>query len=217
MTANQVQMRRGTSAQIASMTPAQGEVVVNTTDNTLHVGDGSTAGGTKLPTKAYVDAAVAAATGELVNYDFTEVTSFIAATGITPIPMDNSVPTNTEGYEWGSISYTPSSASNRLLIRATLFAGENSNVGDGLVQSLLKDSDTSALTANCSNVLFGPVVAGTLITEHNMVAGTTSSITFRARASGTLGDTNLNINGAGGVRLFGGVARSKIEVWEFKP
>jgi len=41
----QVQLRRGTTAQIASFTGAQGEVVVDTTLNALVVQDGSTAGG----------------------------------------------------------------------------------------------------------------------------------------------------------------------------
>lgn len=42
----QVQLRRGTSAQNNSFTGAVGEVTVNTTDNTLRVHDGATAGGT---------------------------------------------------------------------------------------------------------------------------------------------------------------------------
>jgi hypothetical protein len=42
----QVQLRRGTSAQNNSFTGAVGEVTVNTTDNTLRVHDGTTAGGT---------------------------------------------------------------------------------------------------------------------------------------------------------------------------
>jgi hypothetical protein len=44
----QVQLRRGTSAQNNSFTGAAGEVTVNTTDNTLRVHDGSTAGGATI-------------------------------------------------------------------------------------------------------------------------------------------------------------------------
>ena len=43
-TATQVQLRRGTSAQIATFTGAQGEVVVDTTNNRAVVHDGATAG-----------------------------------------------------------------------------------------------------------------------------------------------------------------------------
>ncbi len=44
-TAVQVQYRRGTSSQVAPFTGAQGEMVVDTTNNRLVVQDGSTAGG----------------------------------------------------------------------------------------------------------------------------------------------------------------------------
>jgi major tropism determinant Mtd-like protein len=41
----QVQLRRGVAANIATFTPAQGECVVDTTNNRLIVGDGSTVSG----------------------------------------------------------------------------------------------------------------------------------------------------------------------------
>lgn len=44
-TAVQVQYRRGTAAQVASFTGAQGELIVDTTTNRVVVQDGSTAGG----------------------------------------------------------------------------------------------------------------------------------------------------------------------------
>lgn len=49
MTATQTQLRRGTAAQVAAMTPVEGEVVVNTTDERIHVGDGTAAGGYGCP------------------------------------------------------------------------------------------------------------------------------------------------------------------------
>jgi hypothetical protein len=44
-TAVQVQYRRGTASQVASFTGAQGELVVDTTNNRVIVQDGATAGG----------------------------------------------------------------------------------------------------------------------------------------------------------------------------
>ena len=46
--ATQLQIRRGTSAQVAAFTGAEGEIVVNTTNDSVHVNDGSTAGGFEL-------------------------------------------------------------------------------------------------------------------------------------------------------------------------
>jgi hypothetical protein len=43
--ATQVQLRRGTATQVAAFTGAQGETVVDTTNNRLVVQDGATAGG----------------------------------------------------------------------------------------------------------------------------------------------------------------------------
>ena len=46
--ATQLQIRRGTSSQVAAFTGAVGELVVNTTNDSVHVNDGSTAGGFEL-------------------------------------------------------------------------------------------------------------------------------------------------------------------------
>jgi hypothetical protein len=51
-TATQVQLRRGTSAQVATFTGAQGEVVVDTTNNRAVVHDGTTLGGFALARRA---------------------------------------------------------------------------------------------------------------------------------------------------------------------
>lgn len=50
-----IQLRRGTSAEHSSFTGLVGEITVNTSNSSIHVHDGSTAGGTELATKASVD------------------------------------------------------------------------------------------------------------------------------------------------------------------
>lgn len=47
--ATQIKHRRGSSAEIAAFTPAVGEFIFNTTDNSIHTGDGVTQGGHKIP------------------------------------------------------------------------------------------------------------------------------------------------------------------------
>ena len=46
--ATQLQIRRGTATQVAAFTGAEGEIVVNTTNDSVHVNDGSTQGGFEL-------------------------------------------------------------------------------------------------------------------------------------------------------------------------
>lgn len=47
---HQQQLRRGTAAQCGAMIPAEGEVIVDTTNDRIRVGDGSRAGGWPVPT-----------------------------------------------------------------------------------------------------------------------------------------------------------------------
>ena len=56
----EVKRRRGSSSEIAIATPALGEIVVNTDDYSLVVGDGSTVGG--IPTNAKIDAKLSGST-----------------------------------------------------------------------------------------------------------------------------------------------------------
>jgi len=172
---------------------------------------------TKIATTAYSDAAATAAK-VLVGYGISKVTTYTAYTGITTIPMDNTIPQKTEGVQWGSITYTPASASNRLLIRATVNVGETSNTENNFVQTICQDTTSNSLVATVTGVPPQPAISYPiiLITEHEMTAGTTSATTFKALVSGDVG-TTLEINGNGGSRLFGGVMESKIEVWEFAP
>ena len=51
-----LQFRRGTATQNNSFTGAAGEITFDTTNKTLRVHDATTAGGTRLATKAELDA-----------------------------------------------------------------------------------------------------------------------------------------------------------------
>ena len=55
----QVQFRRGTTAQNNNFTGAEGEITVNTSNNTIRVHDGATQGGFELATVAHVTNSIA--------------------------------------------------------------------------------------------------------------------------------------------------------------
>lgn len=61
----QVQFRRGTTAQNNSFTGAAGEISINTSNSTIRVHDGSTAGGTELATRSFASDAGNLTTGTL--------------------------------------------------------------------------------------------------------------------------------------------------------
>jgi len=113
-----VQLRRGTAAEHSSFTGAAGEVTVNTTRNSVHVHDGSTAGGTELATKSSVDNLSSdsiidadsdthvkvEATSDSDTIDFTVAGTTIAkmeATGLIPTVNSN----GTTGFDLGSSSF----------------------------------------------------------------------------------------------------------------
>ena len=72
-----LQFRRGTATQNNSFTGAAGEITFDTTNKTLRVHDASTAGGTRLATKAELDALNAASftAGEGIDIDNSNVIS----------------------------------------------------------------------------------------------------------------------------------------------
>lgn len=61
-TATQVQLRRGTSGQVAVFTGAAGEVTPDMTNHRLVLHDGTTVGGFPQATEAFVSSAIAGVT-----------------------------------------------------------------------------------------------------------------------------------------------------------
>lgn len=75
--ATQIQFRRGTASQHSSFTGATAEVTVNTTNKSVHVHDGSTAGGFELARKDLSTSSNVSLSG------ITTLTTLIVSDGIT--------------------------------------------------------------------------------------------------------------------------------------
>ena len=137
------------------------------------------------------------------------------ATGTTIIPYDDTIPQNTEGDEYLTVTITPKSASNILYIEA-IWQGSSSELATNLISAaIFQDSTANALAAITMRSL---LASGDLIIpiRHRMVAGTTASTTFKLRVGG--GDTGTTtMNGTSGARRFGGVMASSMTVIEVTP
>ena len=135
------------------------------------------------------------------------------ATGSTAVPLDDTIPQNTEGTQFMSVSITPTSASSRLLIQVV--ANVTADSINALTTSLFVNSTADALASTYAVNRAGgdnfPIVL-----NHNMVAGSTSAMEFKVRVGGDGGAT-VTFNGSGGVRRFGGVFASSITVTEYTP
>jgi hypothetical protein len=74
--ATQIQYRRGTNAQNAAFTGALAEITVDTTNGTLRVHDGITAGGSNIATVAYVAAQIGALSSNSISSGTSNVRVF---------------------------------------------------------------------------------------------------------------------------------------------
>lgn len=121
------------------------------------------------------------------------------------MPLDNSIPQNTEGTEVMMLAITPRSASNVLVIDVVVnsHGGTNTNI----VAGLFRDTTAGALAASWGN-MYGTQVGQTCF-RHYVTAGGTSAITFKVRAGGS--GAGVYFNG-----LLGGVAASSITITEYE-
>lgn len=134
------------------------------------------------------------------------------ATGTTVIPDDDTIPQNTEGDQYYSVSITPSSATSVLVIDATVNMA--STVGNQLIVALFQDSTADALAVGVNRWQTVNKLQQVSL-KHTMAAGTTSAITFKVRAGSSAAGTTT-VNGESGSRKFGGALASGIIITEYE-
>ena len=129
------------------------------------------------------------------------------------IPYDNTIPQITEGVEGLAVSITPKSASNTLFIQVLMCANTTQNAGWGFTTALFEGTTANAIASN--GTVSQPGYLAPLTVNHNVIAGTTNELTFRARSGGghTSGITTINsMEGA----KYGGTFASCITITEIK-
>lgn len=135
------------------------------------------------------------------------------ATGTTTIPLDDTIPQQTEGDQYLSLAITPLNASSTLIIEVVITLANSAAVTE--IVALFQDSTANALAAVAES--FDSAGSHYVIAfSHRMTAGTTSSTTFKVRAGGAASGTTT-LNGAGGSRRFGGVCVSGMTITEILP
>lgn len=152
--------------------------------------------------------------GSVVQVVTTSTTA--VATGVnTNIPQDDTIPQSGEGTEYMTLSITPKSTTNLLIIDCIALLGCDT-AGRNIIGALFQDSTANALAAN---IEYNDDAAGIIPTimhvRHTMTAGTTSSTTFKFRAGGHANCT-LTFNGNNSARLFGAITKSSMVITEIK-
>jgi hypothetical protein len=144
---------------------------------------------------------------------YQEVTA--TSSGTTQMPCDDTIPQNTEGDEYLTKAITPKSATNLLVIEASLMIGFNASVSvENQTVALFQDSIANALAAT-ANWFQTSGSTQTIPLRHVVVAGSTSARTYKIR-SGNHNAGTTRLNGTAGSRRFGGVAASTLKITEYK-
>lgn len=134
------------------------------------------------------------------------------ATGTTVLPHDDTIPQNTEGDQYMSLSITPKSATSKLIIDVT-WNGSYS-INSQVTAALFQDTTANALAAVSSEVITGNQTMLNLKIQYVMTSNTTSATTFKVRAGGTGIGSTTTFNGRNGARIMGGVMTSSIIITE---
>tara|TARA_R110000803_G_scaffold65147_1_gene126295 strand:- start:61 stop:672 length:612 start_codon:yes stop_codon:yes gene_type:complete len=126
----------------------------------------------------------------------------------------NAVPQNTEGAQFISLSFTPTSATSILIIEVGI--GYRSYSSDtNIITALFQDAIAGALSSVADYGDTSANCRGQDFFSHKMIAGTTSTISFKVRAGGT--DTGTyTFNGIATTNYLGGTAASHITITEIK-
>ncbi len=133
----------------------------------------------------------------------------------TEIPIDDTIPQQTEGSEVMTVTITPTSAASILEVTAELSvttSGSNFNV-----LAMFQDATAGAVEALCF-AYTGADFCDVLTIQHRVVAGSTSPTTFKLRLGVAPGSSaTVYTNGTSSGRRLGGVQKSYMQVKELIP
>lgn len=184
-------------------------VIAGDTSGAITLAAPAVAGSTTLTLPAASD--TLAVQSQAVRQVVSTITGAVA-TGTTALPFDDTIPQNTEGDQYMSLSITPKSATSKLVIEV-VFNGSYA-INSQVAAALFQDSIANALAAAGAEVITGNQTMVNIKFTYTMTSGTTSATTFKVRAGGTSGGTTMTFNGRNGARTLGGVMASSIVITE---
>jgi hypothetical protein len=172
-----------------------------------------------VTTAKIADAAVNNA--KLADGAIVQVVNTFSNTGVTvgvgtAIPVDNTIPQNTEGIELMTASITPKSATNKILIQVEI-SGSNAGATQpaGMLIALFKDSVANAFSFRA--ITLAASAAGQVFISYLDSPSTTSSITYKVRGGYSLSGNGWYFNrDQNNNAIWGGVWGSSITLTEIK-
>ena len=132
-------------------------------------------------------------------------------TNIVAIPLDDTIPQDTEGGVYGSVVITPTSVDSLIVLKADVGQVSHSVEGGFVMGALFQSGSTDAIASNIDrcDAVGGPI---SLSLEGSFIAGTTNPITVSFRMGPNSGTLYINGNTSG--RLLGGASAIRFSVEE---
>jgi hypothetical protein len=179
--ASQVQYRRGTNAQNAAFTGALAEITVDTTNGTLRVHDGITAGGSNIATVSYVTAQIGALSANSISSGTSNVR--VVSSG-------------------GNVTTSVGGTSNVVVVATTgqfvtgLVSATGAVTAASVVGGVITGTSTSVTGAQTAASTVGGVITGSSVSVTGTVNGTTLTGTSLTVTTGNIAGGNLILSGA---------------------
>lgn len=131
------------------------------------------------------------------------------ATGTTIIPLDDTIPQQTEGDQYMTLAITPIAANS--ILRVDVTANMTPSVSAWLITALFRDAgvDSVGVLGAVSSGISGTTATGSI----RVTAGSTATTTFKVRVGMDRAGTTT-FNGVSAGRIFGGAMASSIRITE---
>lgn len=128
------------------------------------------------------------------------------------IPADDTIPQISEGTEILTVTITPKTIGNILVIDTHLMI--SAGAATTVIAALFQDASANALA--CAMQIAAANSLESVRIRYTMAAASVAATTFRLRA-GVGAAATVTVNGSAGARYLGGVMLSSISVTELKP
>lgn len=199
-----VRLNGSTSGYVELDSPAVGG------NNTLFLPNGNGSNGQVLSTNG---SGTLSWSGNIRQVVQGALTTFFSTT--STIPLDDTIPQNTEGAEFLTASITPLSTNSKILVRAVVHVA-NDNAAYINCVTLFRDSVANALAASWSRTVVGNNPVSPITIEFLDSPSSASVLTYKLRG-GTLGGTgaqSFQVNGGSGARYLGGALVTTLTLTE---
>jgi hypothetical protein len=215
--ATQVQYRRGTNAQNAAFTGALAEITVDTTNGTLRVHDGITAGGSNIATVGYVTAQIGALSANSISSGTSNVrvvssggnvTTSVGGTANVIVAYSGGVSITGDLTVTGNATLSGNILGDRVQNGTTSIdiqtPSGNANITVGGTSNVAVFATTGAfitgITSVTGNITGGNIAAtnhtGTTVSVTGTINGTTLTGTSLTVSTGNITGGNLLLSGA---------------------